>query len=336
MRRVEGACLAAVIAITGTVAQPPTARAQSAEAEVLFLEGRELLKQGKIAAGCDKLVASARLDSSVGTLLNLGDCREKLGKLASAWAAFRKACAMAQRAGGDDRRQAEARRRASQLEPRLPNLEIDVPHHVDGLVVRRDGELVGDAQWNTALPIDPGSYTIVAEAAGYRAWRTTVPIELGAGKAVVVVPRLERLPSALVPEVSAAPSPRSRVPAPAPPAAPAARGAGTWSPTRKLSAGVALAGAAALGTGVYFGVHANALEDQANRRCPQVMCADPEGLARNDQAQTAASRANLFYLAGGGILATAMVLWFVGAPDEAMVVPTAGDRRLGVALSGRF
>jgi hypothetical protein len=316
----------------------PDARAQSAEAEVLFRDGRGLIKAGKLAAGCDKLAASERLEGSVGTLLNLGDCREKLGKLASAWAAFRKAEAMAKRADGDDRRQAEASRRAAQLEPRLPNLEIDVPHPVEGLVVRRDGELVGQAQWNTALPIDQGSYTIVAEAAGYQAWRTTVPIGFGASREVVVVPPLDRLPVAPSPEVAVARSPQL-------PAGPAVRpdttptptpGAGTWSTMRKLSVGVAAAGTVALGTGIGFGLHANALRDQANRRCPAVVCPDSEGLALNERAQTAAARANGLYIAGGGTLVAAVVLWFVGAPGETVVVPTAGDGRLGLALSGRF
>ena len=345
MTRAERAGLAAVFAvfsILGPGWRPCAVHAQSAEAEVLFRDGRDLLKQGRLVAGCDKLAASERLESSVGTLLNLGDCREKLGKLASAWAAFRKAEAMARRAAGDDRRQAEASRRAAQLEPRLPHLEIDVAVHVDGLSVRRDDDLVGEAQWNTSVPVDPGSYTIVAEAAGYQAWRTTVPIGRGAVREVVVVPRLEPLPPAPVPEppempevpvVSAGQPPVARV---ARPVAVAARGAGTWTPMRKLSVGVALAGAGALATGVYFGVHANALEDQANRRCPLVVCADPEGLAQNDQAQTSAWRANLLYIAGGGALAAGMVLWLIGAPDDAIVVPTAGDRQLGAALTGRF
>src|SRR5215470_17557485 len=126
----------------------PDARAQSAEAEALFRDGRSLIKAGKLAAGCDKLAASERLESSVGTLLNLGDCREKQGKLASAWAAFRQAEAMARRTGGDDRRQAEAGRRAGLLEPRLANLTIQVGHRVDGLIVRRDDEQVDDGGWN--------------------------------------------------------------------------------------------------------------------------------------------------------------------------------------------
>jgi len=333
MTLADRACAVTILAATGIVCQLATARAQSAEAEVLFREGRELLKQGKIAAGCDKLVASERLESSVGTLLNLGDCREKLGKLASAWAAFRKAEAMAQRTGGDDKRRAEASRRAAQLEPRLPTLEIDVAHLVDGLVVRCDGEIVTDAQWSTARPLDPGNYTIVAEAPGYQAWHTTVPVSLGAQRQVVVVPGLARLPVAPVAEVSDVPGP---VPRATPVVGPTVVMRRTWSTTRALSVGIGLAGAGALGTGIYFGLHANTLEDRADRRCPLAVCADPLGLAQNDQAQTSARRANFLYLGGGAMLAAAMVLWFVGAPDETILIPAAGDHQLGVAMAGRF
>src|SRR5262245_27685397 len=154
----------------------PDARAQSAEAEALFRDGRSLVKRGKLAAGCDKLAASERLESSVGTLLNLGDCREKLGKLASAWAAFRKAEEMAKRSGSDDKRQAEAARRATQLEPRLSNLVVEVSGAVAGLIVRRDGEVVDAAVWNTAMPIDSGTYTIAAEAPGFVAWSAPVTV----------------------------------------------------------------------------------------------------------------------------------------------------------------
>jgi hypothetical protein len=335
MTRVDRACAVIVLAVTGIVCERATAHAQSAEAEMLFREGRDLLKQGKIAAGCDKLVASERLESSVGTLLNLGDCREKLGKLASAWAAFRKAEAMAKRTGGDDKRQAEASRRAARLEPQLPNLEIDVPHRVDGLVVRCDGEIVTDAQWSTARPLDPGNYTITAEAPGYQAWRTTVPVRPGTKRQVVVVPDLAPLPVAPGAEVSAIPRPAPRT-TPVVGSTVVMRRGRTWSTTRVLSVGLGLAGAGALGTGIYFGVHANTLQDRANRRCPLAVCADPLGLAQNAQAQTSARRANILYLAGGATLAAATVLWFAGAPDETIMIPTAGTHQLGVAMTGRF
>jgi hypothetical protein len=336
MTLADRACAVTVLAVTGIVCQLATARAQSAEAEMLFRDGRDLLKQGKIAAGCDKLVASERLESSIGTLLNVGDCRERLGKLASAWAAFRKAEAMAKRAGGpgDDKRQGEAGRRAAQLEPRLSNLVIEVPQRVDGLVVRRDAELVDEAQWSTALPVDPGSYTIVAEAPGYLAWRTTVPIgsgREGARRQIVIVPLLERAPIAMAPDPTSGPA-AGREPAPSMVIA----RAGTWSAMRKLSVGVAVVGAGALGAGLYFGMHANDLRDRADQRCPLTVCADPEGLSLNDQAQTSARRANLLYIAGGASFATAMVLWLFGAPDETLVAPIAGDHHFGLAVKGSF
>src|SRR5262245_26486835 len=104
--------LADVAIVAAVAIAPRAARAQSPDAEMLFREGRALLKAGKLAAGCDKIEASERIESSIGALLNLGDCRAKLDMTATAWAAFRKAEAMARRAG-DARRQAEAARRAA-------------------------------------------------------------------------------------------------------------------------------------------------------------------------------------------------------------------------------
>jgi hypothetical protein len=111
---------------------------------------------------------------------------------------------------------------------------------------------------------------------------------------------------------------------------------GTWSATRTLSAGLAVVGAGALGTGVYFGLHSKDLRDRSNQRCPAEECADPEGLRWNAEAHTAARRANILYIAGGATVATAMVLWLVGAPGETVVVPTAGDRQVGISMTGSF
>jgi hypothetical protein len=309
------------------VAPLSTAHAQSAEAEVLFRDGRALIKKGKLEPGCDKLAASERLESSVGTLLNLGDCREKLGKLASAWAAFRKAEALAKRTGGDDKRMAEASRRAAALEPRLATLVIDVPNRVDGLTVRRDGETIDSAGWSTPLPVDPATYTVIAEAPGYLPWRGQVTVAPGAKKQIVAVPALEPAPAVGV--ASTWPPPQATVRA-----APPARG--TWSTTRKFSIAVAAVGAGAVGAGVYFGLHANTLQDRANQRCPLTLCADPEGLKLNDDAQRSATRANILYLAGGATIAAAAVMWFVGAPGETVIAPSAGNGQYGVSMTGSF
>ena len=326
------------------VALAHRAHAQSAPAEALFDEGRKLIKQGKLSAGCDKLAASDKLESSVGTLLNLGDCREKLGKLASAWAAFRKAEAIAKRAGDDRKREAEAHRRASKLEPKLASLAIEVPHRIDGLVVLRDGEQLDPAAWNVALPIDTGSCTITASAPGFIAWHKT--IEITGGRLTMAIPALEREasppepppPPLVAKQVVPPPAPSPTIYVPTPPTphervvikAPARRG--TWTKTRAVSLGFAVGGAAALATGLYFGLEARDLQSRADLRCPLAACSDPQGLQLNSDARTAARTANYAYVAGGFSLATAAVLWLVGAP----VAPTLGDHQAGATFAGRF
>jgi len=321
-----------------------TAHAQSAEAEALFRDGRALIKHGQLAAGCDKLAASDRLEPSTGTLLNLGDCREKQGKLASAWGAFRRAEAMAKRAGNDDRRRAEAARRAVSIEPRLSTLRIDVAGHVDGLVVHRDDEVVDPAVWGTAVPVDPGTYTLRAEAPGFTPWQLRIAVGGNAEHKTAQVPALEREPVAAAPVEP--PPPATTPPPVVPPPAEVAeqhvtyatiRRSRTWSATRGVSIGFGIAAVGALGTGVYFGVQAKDLQDRADQRCPLPVCADPEGLRDNAQARTDATRANILYGVAGASAALSVVLWLVGAPgDEMVVTPAIGDHQTGVSFAGRF
>lgn len=333
----------ALLAAASLLLQIPVAAAQSAEAEVLFREGRKLIKIGKLAAGCDKLAASEKLESSIGTLLNLGDCREKLGELASSWAAFRKAEAMAKRAGDDDKRQLEAKKRAAALEPKLSNLTIQVSAPVPGLVVKRAGLALEAGAWNTAVPVDPGSYGILVEAPGYKPWRTEVTV-LHKARRVVIVPVLERTPAAVAAAPVPAPLPAEAEPMPViisrpPPPLMVTRSSepSSFTAERKLGVALGVLGAGAIGTGIYFGMRANELQREADVRCPLVMCGDAEGLRLNNRAQQAATRANIFYVAGGIAVASAVVLFIVGGPEERTVVtPTAGGDQVGVSVAGSF
>jgi serine/threonine-protein kinase len=319
-----------------------TAHAQSAGAEALFRDGRALIKAGNLQGGCDKLAASEKLESSVGTLLNLGDCREKLGQTATAWAAFRKAEAMAKRSGDDSKRQAEARRRAEKLEPTLSNLVIQIGPSgkaMAGITIRRDGEALDAAVFNTPVPVDPGPHTIIAEAPGFKPFKTEVSLGKG-GKRYVVIPTLEALPAP-------APAPVVVAPTPAPPSvvidreppapAPTVVVHDTWSGTRKAAVVVGLLGAAAVGGGVYFGMRSDDEQSKSDAICPGTVCADVEGLRLNDNAQSSALKANIFLIGGGAAVATAVVMWFVGKPEERTVLaPSVGNGQLGAALVGRF
>jgi len=338
MRHASWMIAAAMAAITAS----SPAHAQSADAEVLFREGRTLIKQGKLAQGCEKLEASHKIESSVGTLLNLGDCREKLGELASSWAAFRKAEALAKRQN-DAKRQSEAARRAAGIEPRLSNLVIEVKQPVEGLVIKRDGDAIDAGGWNTALPVDPDTYVIVAEAPGYKPWRLETNVSAGQRRRVVVVPRLEKLP------VEPRPAPAILEPTPAPIVIAPPTGtttvrvdrpvyrSRTWSTTRGVAVAIGVLGAGALVTGAYFGGQARDLQDQSDAICPTEACENGEALRLNDDAKRSANRANLAFGLGGAAAVTAGVMWFLGKPDDELVVtPAFGDRQAGVSLRGRF
>ncbi len=313
-----------VLAITTAllVLHSASARAQSADAEVLFRDGRTLIKAGKLAEGCDKLAASERLESSVGTLLNLGDCREKLGRLASAWAAFRKAEATAKRSNTNDKREDEARRRAVAVEANMSSLTIEAVQPAPGLVVKRDGEALDPAMIGTAMPIDPGTYVLVAEAPGYAPWKIDVVVQNKTKRRVSVPPLAVSTAT-----TTSAPVQEVRV----------RRVKHTFSPWRTFSVVLGVAGIGAAGTGFYFGRRANELEDSANQRCPLAVCADPQGLRDNESARDNASRRNILYIAGGAAVASAVALWFVGGPGESTVVtPAISSDHAGVTVLGSF
>src|SRR6478672_5858918 len=120
MRRASATGFAA-LATLAAIAASPAAHAQTrdpAAAEAFFAEGRTLLKQGRYAEACSKFEASQKLDPGNGTLMNLADCYEKSGRVASAWLSFREAAAAAASAS-QVARASHARARAASLEPRL-------------------------------------------------------------------------------------------------------------------------------------------------------------------------------------------------------------------------
>src|SRR5437870_12338563 len=95
-------------------APAPPPPADKAGAELLFDQARRLMDAAKYAEACEKFAASERLEPAVGTLLNLGGCHERQGKLATAWGWYREAAAMAN-VRADAERERFAKERAAPL-----------------------------------------------------------------------------------------------------------------------------------------------------------------------------------------------------------------------------
>jgi hypothetical protein len=312
----------ALVCVTSGVAA-----AQSAEAEALFREGKKLVKAGKLAEGCAKLEASERVESSTGTLLNLGDCREQNHQLASAWAAFGKAAGSAKK-DHDAKRESEARRRAKVLEPRLAKLVVAVKTPVADLEIKRDDQVIDSALWNTDVPVDAGSYKIAATAPGYTEWTIGVIAKDGE-TSKVEVPALEK---AKVEEPESKPVAKT---APVTSDQPIV-GHHTLSPTRDVAIGVAVVGLVGLTVGTVYGLKSRDLRSQADAICPMAACSDAHAVDLNMSAQTDAKRANIGFIVGGAATVGALVLWFTGAPKPEIMNVAIAPTANGFAIAGSF
>jgi hypothetical protein len=282
----------------------------SAAAQALFDQAKKSMAAHRYAEACPKLEESLRLQEAVGTLLNLADCYEKEGKLASAWSKYLEVATKA-RAAGQQARARIGRDRAAALAPKLSNLVIDVAtSRADGLEIRRDGTLVGEAEWGTAIPADAGIHTIEASAPARKPWSDTVVVTDGATTARVSVPDLARIPVE-APAATAAPVPESVPPEPVPAPSESRHHGNGLKVAALVAGGVGIAG---VGVGSVFGVMSMIDHNDASNLCPAPgPCRGSSGVDAWHNAYDAGNVATIAFIAGGAGLAAGTVLWVLAA-----------------------
>jgi serine/threonine-protein kinase len=279
---------------------PPSA-ADSASAELLFDQGRKLLDEGRLDEACAKLEASQHIEPAVGTLLNLGECNERRGRLATAWTTYRAAASLAE-TRQDVTRAEFARKHAKAIEPRLPMMTVRIHTPEPSLVIKRDGVVLESAAWGTPLPVDPGAHLVEAAAPGKVSWSKSVAAKVDA-RTVVDVPALAPVPE--VPATSTEPAAATTV---APVAAPKAATSDPGSTMRSI--GFASGGAAlvALGIGTIFAVRARSQWSEAEPHCDAAHTCDAVGVSLNHEARTSGDVATAAILGGIALLAAGVTL----------------------------
>jgi len=195
-----------------------SAQSAGAQAETLFRQGRQLLEAGKTTEACSAFAESQRLEPAVTTLINLAACREKNGQIATAWGLFLDVERQTRDSAKatDHQMHGVAVDHAKKLEPRVSKLTINVTqaNAVDGLEVSRGTDRIDAVMWNRALPIDGGTYTIVAKAPGSSAWSTQITIGNEGDTKSVDVPALAPLPRDVTPAKPAPTNPTPETPPP--------------------------------------------------------------------------------------------------------------------------
>ena len=303
-------------AATLTLASAQRARADgegaAAVSEQLFQDARKLMEAHKYAEACPKFLASENASAALGTLLNLADCYEKNGQLASAWVRFREAIGMAQQKGRADREKT-ARERADSIYPRLLRLKVVVQEQ--GVDVKLDGTSVTGALDN--IPVDPGKHTLEASAKGKKTYTTTASIAEADKAKTVQIPALEDTPPDTPP---VAPPP---VTPPTNPTSPPEEDTNRGGTQRILGiVGMGLGGAG-LVVGSVFGLLTQSRWNASRPHCTSAGICDQTGVDLATQAASFGNISTVAFIAGGVLAAGGAVVFFT-APSGGSSAPAPG------------
>jgi hypothetical protein len=321
------------VLISATVL-PTTAFAQVHDpvaATELFAKGRAAMKEKDYATACAAFAESARLDSKVGTLLNLADCEERIAHFASARAHWQQAADLAHAQG--DAREGVALKHFLALDPRVAKLTVRLASDAPpGTTVRRDGVEVGAGSLGVALPVDPGAHELVVSATGYEDKKVPVMLKEGEAQEVSVGPG-EKHPA------PPPPTPVAPPPVPAPPPS-------TWNAQKTLALTAAGVGVAGVVVGSVFGLKAksansSSMNNASSSGCSPDNTCGPIGLGLRDTAVRDGNISTIGFAAGGGMLALGTILWLTARSSS---LPSAGATRAlrivarptGAALQGAW
>jgi serine/threonine-protein kinase len=319
--------------------------ANAAAAQALFDDAKAAMARSDWATACPKLEESQRLQPGGGTLLFLGLCREGEGRTATAWAVFNETLSAARRDGRADREKV-AKEHIASLAQKLTRLTIKVAGAaLEGLEVRRDGELVPKALFGTAMPVDPGIHSLRATAPGMKPWQGSVDASAPGATATIEVPPLEREAQAVAPAVTpAAPQSAGSQPRATSAAAPAPRSPGSGGSQRTIALAIGGLGVVGLGVGTAFAVVAMNKKSASDKHCPggSTGPCDPQGVSLSKDAVAAGNLATVGFGVGAAALVGAGVLWFTAPANSSgggaalRVVPVIGEGSFGAAALGVF
>jgi hypothetical protein len=183
-----------------------TASAQSDDerARQLFDEGHAASDRGDHAEACRLFTDSLALSRRGATLLNLGACHDKLGKLVAALDFWRQGVS---ELAVDDKRRGPAEERIAALEQRVPRLRVEPPSDLPaGTEVRVDGAALTTPE----IALDPGRHEVVLVAPGHA--DTRVVVQLAEASREVV--KLDLGPSLVAPAPPPAPAQPTPLPRP--------------------------------------------------------------------------------------------------------------------------
>jgi hypothetical protein len=308
----------------------------SAAAVALFDEALRLMNAGRFAEACPKLEESEKLDPAVGTLLYLGNCYEQTNRTASAWGSYR-AAAEAARSEGQSEREKTALERAAALETLFARIVVVVAPdaRIAGLVVKRDGAVLGEGSWGVGVPVDPGSHLVEASAPGKKPFSRAVRVPATNATVTVSVPKLEDAGAGTSGPIQGgrALAGNSSAQGPGTPSGEGSSEAASSDPgTAQRIAGGVIGGTGLVGLvlGIVYGVRSSSLESDSEQYCqpPAFTICTQDGLDLLDDAHTSSLVSTVSFVVGGVLVAGGLVIILTApsAPDAPAAAASAQPR----------
>jgi hypothetical protein len=308
-------------------AAPP---ADVKEADALFRAAQKLLGEGKTHEACAKFARSQELDAGLGTLLNLAKCHATEGLTATARGEFQEAARQAAARGPEDHDRAEyATKQAADLDAKIATVKLDLPAGAASIEV--DGIAVPPAAWAQPIPLDPGAHRFVVVGPGKAPRQASITVPAGPAALSLAVPL-----AAAGAEIQGEPDPTGET-------ARTADGGGGDPQHGRRVAGFVVGGVGVAGVvlGAVFGARAIGKKSDEKTHCTGSFC-DPQGLALDAQAHSAATISTVAIGAGLAAIGVGAVLILISrapkAPPSAYlhVMPTAGLGSGGLDVRGTF
>jgi hypothetical protein len=304
--------LLATTILVGTTMTLPAFAGDSASAEALYRSAKDAAKKKDWATACAQFAESHRLDPAPGTLINLADCEEKRGLVASAWTHF---VEVEKKFKPGDSRVKFAHDHAAALEKRIPKITVKLEPGTpaDTTKVYRDDVELGAASLGVALPVDPGAHVIKTANANGEEKKFPITVSEGTSTDVVV---------SAVPVPVAAPTPApTPTPAPAPvtPEKKPEPAVVVIEPEKagNKTLGYALLGGGAIGIaiGAVSGVVALSKASEVKDTCgPDYLTCNQSSVDAASTGKTMTTVSTVGFIVGG-VLAAAGVYFAFIAPD---------------------
>jgi hypothetical protein len=304
------ATLSLMLCVSSSVAQAQAKKETPADA--LFREGRTLLQAGQVAEACEKFNESQKLDPSAGTLLNLGECYERAGRLVPAYEAFRDAEPLSKARSRQDWADT-AKTRAEALRAKIPLVFLDLKEQehvtvsVDAKTYERDVVALG-------VMVEIGDHSAIVKSEE-DTW--THSFTAAAGSKIVLKPEFKRTTKPAVVRKEETSS----------------------SPLKTVGIVAMGVGGASVITGLVFAGLANSKKADVEAQCPFYAtqevprCTSANATGLNDSAKSLALVSSIFTFAGLGVGVGGIAL-FLLAPhsDRTRVSVAPGPGLAGLSI----